>query len=123
MFNEKSVAVLPFANRSENTEDLFFTDGMHDELLTRLSRIAALKVISRTSVMRYRNTEKTIPEIARELSVATILEGGVQRSGTQVRINVQLIDAHTDEHLWAEIYDHNSLNFSIFNSAIGIGIF
>jgi len=105
MLSDKSIAVLPFTNRSERKEDEYFTDGMHDELLTRLSRIAALKVISRTSVMRYRDTEKTIPEIARELSVATILEGGVQRSGNQVRINVQLIDAHTDEHLWAEIYD------------------
>jgi len=105
MFSDKSVAVLPFTNRSERKEDEYFTDGMHDELLTRLSRIAALKVISRTSVMHYRDTEKTIPEIARELSVATILEGGVQRSGNQVRINVQLIDGHTDEHLWAEIYD------------------
>lgn len=105
MYRDKSVAVLPFANRSEQKEDEYFTDGMHDELLTRLSHFAALKVISRTSVMHYRDTEKTIPEIARELSVATILEGGVQRSGHQVRINVQLIDARTDEHLWAEIYD------------------
>jgi len=87
---------------------------MHDELLTRLSRIAAMKVISRTSVLRYRDTEKTIPEIARELSVATILEGGVQRSGNQVRINVQLIDAHTDEHLWAEIYDRELTAENLF---------
>ncbi len=105
MFSDKSIAVLPFVNRSETKEDQYFTDGMHDELLTRLSRIAALKVISRTSVMHYLDTEKTIPEIARELSVATILEGSVQRSGNQVRINVQLINAHTDEHMWAEIYD------------------
>lgn len=103
MFSDKSIAVLPFANRSEQKEDEYFTDGMHDELLTRLSRISALKVISRTSVMRYRETEKSIPEIGKELSVATVLEGGVQRSGKQVRINVQLIDASTDEHLWAEI--------------------
>jgi len=80
MFSDKSVAVLPFVNRSERKDDEYFTDGMHDELLTRLSRIASMKVISRTSVMHYRNTEKTTPEIARELSVATILEGGVQRS-------------------------------------------
>jgi len=114
MFNEKSLAVLPFANRSEKKEDEYFTDGMHDELLTRLSRIGALKVISRTSMMRYRGTEKTIPEIARELSVATILEGGVQRSGRQVRINVQLIDAHTDQHLWAEIYDRELTAENLF---------
>jgi len=105
---------LPFANRSENKEDEYFTDGMHDELLTRLSRISELKVISRTSVMKYRDTEKSIPEIAKELSVATILEGGVQRSGNQVRINVQLIDAHTDEHLWAEIYDRELTTENLF---------
>jgi TolB-like protein/lipoprotein NlpI len=114
MFSDKSVAVLPFTNRSEQKEDEYFTDGMHDELLTRLSRFAALKVISRTSVMHYRDTEKTIPEIARELSVATILEGGVQRSGKQVRINVQLIDARTDQHLWAEIYDRELTAENLF---------
>ena len=114
MFSDKSIAVLPFTNRSEQKEDEYFTDGMHDELLTRLSRIAALKVISRTSVMHYRDTEKTIPEIARELSVATILEGGVQRSGNQVRINVQLIDAHTDAHLWGEIYDRELTAGNLF---------
>ncbi len=114
MFNEKSIAVLPFANRSEKKEDEYFTDGMHDELLTRLSRISELKVISRTSVMHYRDTEKTIPDIARELSVATVLEGGVQRSGNQIRINVQLIDAHTDEHLWAEIYDRELTAENLF---------
>jgi TolB-like protein len=114
MWNEKSIAVLPFANRSELKQDEYFTDGMHDELLTRLSRIKALKVISRTSVMRYRDTEKSLPEIARELSVATILEGGVQRAGEQVRINVQLINAHTDEHLWAEIFDRELTAENLF---------
>jgi TolB-like protein/Tfp pilus assembly protein PilF len=83
----------------------YFCDGMTDDIIIKLSQLKELKVISRTSVMHYRDTEKTIPEIARELSVATILEGGVQRSGDHVRINVQLIDAHTDEHLWAETYD------------------
>ncbi|NNK31633.1 MAG: tetratricopeptide repeat protein, partial [Xanthomonadales bacterium] len=100
-----SIAVLPFANRSGSPENAWFTDGMHDELLTRLSRISALKVISRTSVLRYRDGEQAIPEIAAELGVATVLEGGVQRVGDQVRVNVQLIDGETDEHLWAEIYD------------------
>jgi TolB-like protein/Tfp pilus assembly protein PilF len=114
MFSDKSVAVLPFTNRSDKQEDKYFTDGMHDELLTRLSRIAALKVISRTSVMRYRDTEKSIPEIANELSVATVLEGGVQRSGNQVRINVQLIDARTDEHLWADIFDRELTAENLF---------
>jgi TolB-like protein/Tfp pilus assembly protein PilF len=105
MINDKSVAVLPFVNRSMQAEDEYFTDGIHDELLTQLSRVSALKVISRTSVEKYRNTEKSLPEIARELSVATIVEGAVQRVGNQVRINAQLINAHTDEHLWAETFD------------------
>ena len=111
---EKSIAVLPFVNRSMAKEDEHFTEGMHDELLTRLARIATLRVTSRTSVMRYRDTEKSIPEIADELSVATILEGGVQRQLDQVRINVQLIDARTDEHLWAEIYDRELTADSLF---------
>lgn len=114
MWNEKSIAVLPFINRSKLDEDEYFTDGMHDELLTRLAHIAELKVISRTSVMRYRDTDKSVPEIARELSVATILEGGVQRVGKQVRINVQLIDAHTDEHLWAQIFDRELTTENLF---------
>jgi len=79
MFSDKSIAVLPFANRSDRKEDEYFTDGMHDELLTRLSRIAAMKVISRTSVMRYRDTDKSIPEIARELSVANLWPGAEER--------------------------------------------
>ena len=110
----QSIAVLPFDNRSNREEDQFFTDGMHDEVLTRLARIATLKVISRTTVMRYRDTEKSIPEIAEELSVATILEGGVQRVGNQVRINMQLINAQTDEHLWAEIYDRELTAKNLF---------
>jgi len=102
---QKSIAVLPLANRSAREEDQFFTDGIHDDLLTQLAKIASLKVISRTSVMRYRDTELSIPEIADQLGVTTILEGGIQRSGEQVRINVQLIEAETDKHLWAETYD------------------
>ncbi|MFT5139058.1 MAG: TolB-like protein/Flp pilus assembly protein TadD [Lysobacterales bacterium] len=101
----KSIAVLPFANRSSREEDEFFSDGIHDDLLTSLAKVGSLKVISRTSVMRYRGSELSIPEIAKELGVSTILEGGIQRSANQVRINVQLIDAQTDEHLWAENYD------------------
>jgi len=101
----KSIAVLPFVNRSQQQEDTYFTDGMHDELLTRLAQISALKVVSRTSVLRYRETTKSIPEIGKELMVDTILEGGVQRLGNQVRVNVQLINAQTDEHIWAEIFD------------------
>jgi len=102
---EQSIAVLPFANRSTQQEDLFFTDGIHDDLLTQLAKISGLKVISRTSVMQYRDTTKTIPEIARELGVHSVLEGAVQRAGKRIRINAQLIDVDTDEHLWAETFD------------------
>ena len=109
-----SVAVLPFENRSNREEDEFFTQGMHDDLLTTLAKIGSMKVISRTSVMEYRDTTKKIREIAGELGVANILEGGVQRSGSQVRINVQLIDASTDEHLWAEIYDRKLTAENLF---------
>ena len=103
---ERSIAVLPFRNRSNVVEDAYFVDGMHDDLLTQLSRLSSIeKVISRTSTEQYRNTTKTIPQIGQELGVATILEGGVQRSGNQIRINAQLIDTETDEHLWAHTYD------------------
>jgi len=112
---EKSIAVLPFENRSPNPEDGFFADGMHDELLTHLSKISELLVISRTSVMGYAGTDRKIPEIARELGVATIMEGSVQRAGQRVRINVQLIDAQTDAHLWAEIYDRELTAENIFD--------
>lgn len=103
--NRQSIAVLPFENRSNREEDEFFTDGIHDDLLTTIANIGSMKVISRTSVMEYKGTTKKIPEIARELGVANILEGGIQRAGNKVRINVQLINAETDEHLWAEIFD------------------
>lgn len=113
--NKKSIAVLPLANRSVQAEDAFFAEGLHDELLTQLSRISALRVISRTSVMGYAGTTKRIPEIATELGVATLLEGGVQRSGNRVRINVQLIEAATDEHLWAEVYDRELTADNLFD--------
>jgi len=109
-----SIAVLPFVNRSNRQEDEFFTTGIHDDLLTTIAKIGSLKVISRTSVMEYKDTTKKIPQIARELGVANILEGGIQRTGNQVRINVQLIDAVTDEHLWAEIYDRELTAENIF---------
>lgn len=109
-----SIAVLPFANRSANEDDAFFVDGIHDDLLSHISRISSIKVISRTSVLQYRDTTKTILQIAEELGVATVLEGGVQRAGEQVRINVQLIDARTDEHLWSEIYDRQLSATNIF---------
>jgi TolB-like protein/Tfp pilus assembly protein PilF len=109
-----SIAVLPFANRSANPDDVFFVDGIHDDLLTYVSQIGSLKVISRTSVMEYRDTLKKIPEIARELGVAHVLEGGVQRAGDQVRINVQLIDARSDDHVWSSIYDRQLTAGNIF---------
>jgi len=113
--NKNSIAVLPFANRSNKEDDLFFTEGIHDDLLTQLAKIADLKVISRTSVMKYKNTEKTIPEIASELGVSTILEGGIQRAGNRIRINAQLIDVGTDEHLWAETFDREMTMENIFD--------
>jgi TolB-like protein len=112
--SRQSIAVLPFDNRSRLEEDEFFVEGIHDDLLTNLARIGSLKVISRTSVSQYRDTNKTIPQIAGELGVATIMEGAVQRSGATVRINVQLIDAQTDEHLWAEIFDRELTADNLF---------
>jgi len=112
--SRQSIAVLPFDNRSRLEEDEFFVEGIHDDLLTNLARIGSLKVISRTSVGKYKGTEKTIPEIAAELGVATVMEGAVQRSGNTVRINVQLIDANTDEHLWAEIFDRELTADNLF---------
>jgi TolB-like protein len=111
---EKSIAVLPLANRSAREDDQYFADGMHDDLLTQLAKISSLKVISRTSVMRYRDTEMSIPEIAQQLGVTSILEGGVQRSGDHIRVNMQLIDAQTDEHLWAETYDRQMTAENLF---------
>ena len=109
-----SIAILPFENRSNREEDQFFTDGIHDDLLTTIAKIGSMKVISRTSVMEYKSTTKKLPQIAEELGVANILEGGIQRSGNQVRINVQLIDAATDEHMWAEIYDRELTAENLF---------
>lgn len=112
--DEKSLAVLPFDNRSNREEDQFFTDGIHDDLLTTIAKIGSIKVISRTSVMEYKDTIKKLPQIAKELGVANILQGGIQRSGNQVRINMQLIDAATDKHLWAEIYNRELTAENLF---------
>jgi serine/threonine protein kinase/Flp pilus assembly protein TadD len=103
--SEKSIAVLPFENRSEEKANAYFADGIQDEILTRLSKIADLKVISRTSTQHYKSTPENLPEIARQLGVAHILEGSVQKSGDAVRVNVQLINAATDSHLWADTFD------------------
>jgi TolB-like protein/Tfp pilus assembly protein PilF len=111
---DRSIAVLPFASRSEKEGDIYFVDGIHDEVLTRLSQIGALKIISRTSVMEYRDTAKNMRTIGEELQVAHLVEGSVQRAGDRIRVNVQLIDAGTDEHLWAEIYDREMTAANLF---------
>lgn len=111
----RSVAVLPFDTRSSLEEDGFFAEGMHDDLLTQLSKIDSITVISRTSVQKYKDTEMAIPAIATELGVATIVEGGIQRAGDRVRVNVQLIEAETDRHLWAETYDEELTAANVFH--------
>jgi TolB-like protein/DNA-binding SARP family transcriptional activator len=102
-----SVAVLPFNNMSADPENEFFTDGMHDEIITHLSRIAGLKVISRTSVLEYKDRSENLRAIAEQLGVTNIVEGTVRRANGRVRITTQLIDALTDEHLWTEVYERN----------------
>src|SRR6516225_10116281 len=101
----KSVAVLPFQNLSDDPNNAYFADGIQEEILTRLAKIADLKVISRTSTQRYHSKPGNLAEIAKQLGVANILEGSVQKAGDQVRVNVQLINAQTDSHLWADTYD------------------
>ena len=103
--DKKSIAVMPFKNMSNDPDQEYFSDGMMEEILDRLFKIGDLKVISRTSSMHYKNSDKSIKEIARELRVANIIEGSVRRAGNMVRIAVQLIDAGTDAHLWSEIYN------------------
>ncbi len=104
---DKSIAVLPFENLSDDKENAFFADGMQDDILTNLSKIGDLKVISRTSVMGYRGKTANVREIGKQLGVSNILEGSVRRSGNKVRVNVQLIDANSDEHIWASDYDRD----------------
>jgi serine/threonine protein kinase/Tfp pilus assembly protein PilF len=102
---ERSIAVLPFENLSSDKENAYFAEGIQDEILTRLSKIGDLKVISRTSTQHYKSAPENLPEIAKELGVAHVLEGSVQKSGDAVRVNVQLIKAATDSHLWADTID------------------
>src|ERR1700726_360635 len=104
---DKSIAVLPFENLSDEKENAYFADGVQDDILTNLSKIGDLKVISRTSVMPYRGAKQSVREIGKALGVGTILEGSVRRSGNRVRVNVQLIDATSDEHIWASDYDRD----------------
>lgn len=110
-----SIAVLPFTSRSSIEENRFFADGIHDDILTRLAEIKSLRVISRTSVNEYRDTTRNLRQIGKDLGVSTIVEGAVQRSGDQVRITVQLIDAATDEHIWAKTYDEELTAESLFD--------
>jgi TolB-like protein len=104
---EKSIAVLPLENLSQDPENAYFADGIHEEILTRLAKISELKVISRTSAAKFRASPETLGAIAEKLGVANILEGSVQKSGNAVRVNVQLINARSDVHLWAETYDRS----------------
>ena len=116
---DKSVAVLPFENLSRDPDNAFFTDGVQDEILSDLAKIADLKVISRTSVMQYKNTAtRNLPEIAQALKVAHILEGSVQRSGNRVRVSAQLIDARNDTHVWVEKYDRDLADVFAIQSEI-----
>ena len=109
-----SIAVLPFTSRSTDPDNQYFADGIHDDLLMRLADIGSLRVISRTSVNEYRDATRNLRDIGAELGVATIVEGAVQRAGNQVRITVQLIDAATDEHLWADSYDRELTMENLF---------
>jgi TolB-like protein/tetratricopeptide (TPR) repeat protein len=111
---ERSVAVLPFENVSGLQSNEAFTIGIHDDLISQISRIGSIKTISRTSVLQYRDTQKTIGQIASELGVATILEGGIQRTGSRVRVNVKLIEAKLDRHLWSKTYDRELTAVDVF---------
>ena len=104
---DKSIAVLPFENLSDEKENAYFADGIQDDVLTNLSKISDLRVISRTSVMQYRGRPSNVRDIGKALGVSNILEGSVRRSGNKVRVNVQLIDANSDEHIWASDYDRD----------------
>ncbi|HEX8678689.1 MAG TPA: tetratricopeptide repeat protein, partial [Chthoniobacterales bacterium] len=104
---DKSIAVLPFENLSTDKDNAFFADGLQDDILTNLAKIGDLKVISRTSVMPYRGRPTSVRDIGRDLGVSAILEGSVRKEGNRIRLNVQLIDARTDEHIWAEDYDRD----------------
>jgi TolB-like protein/class 3 adenylate cyclase len=119
---EKSIAVLPFENLSEDKANAYFADGIQDEILTRLSKIADLKVISRTSTQRYKSAPENLPEIGKQLGVAHILEGRVQKSGDTVRVNVQLIKAANDSHLWADTFDRKLTDIFLVETQVATAI-
>jgi TolB-like protein/Tfp pilus assembly protein PilF len=114
----KSIAVLPFENLSHDPDNAYFAEGIQDEILTRLAKVADLKVISHTSTQRYKSSPDNLPEIAKQLGVANILEGSVQKSQDQVRVNVQLINAATDAHLWADSFDRKLIDIFAVESEI-----
>ena len=114
----KSIAVLPFENLSHDADNAYFAEGIQDEILTRLAKVADLKVISHTSTQRYKSSPDNLPQIAKELGVANILEGSVQKSQDQVRVNVQLINAATDAHLWADSFDRKLIDIFAVESEI-----
>jgi TolB-like protein len=114
----KSIAVLPFENLSGNPENAYFTDGIQEEILMRLAKIADLKVVSRTSTVRYKRSPGNLREIATQLGVANVLEGSVQRTADRVHVNVQLIKAASDAHLWAEAYDRQLTDIFAVESEI-----
>src|SRR5215831_7339991 len=119
----KSIAVLPFDNLSSDKENAYFTDGVQDEILTHLAKVADLKVISRMSVMQYKSgVARNLRKIAEELGVAHVLEGSVQRAGNKVRVNAQLIDARNDAHLWAQTYDRDLADVFAIQSEIAKAI-
>ena len=119
---EKSIAVLPFENLSRDPDNAYFADGIQDEILTRLAKIADLKVISRTSTRGYQSNPGNLSEIAKQLGVANILEGSVQKAGNQVRVNVHLVNVQTGSQLWAETYDRKLSDIFVIESEIAKGI-
>src|SRR5205823_8558 len=118
----KSIAVLPFENRSEDKANAYFAHGIQDEILVRLGKIADLKVISRTSTQHYKSAPENLRKVGKELGVAHLLEGSVQRTANRVRVNAQLIDARTDAHLWAQTYDRDLADVFAIQSEIARAI-
>lgn len=118
----KSIAVLPFTNMSEDKGTAYFADGVHEDLLTQLALLGDLRVVSRTSVMEYRDTKKNMRQIGAELGVGLLIEGAIRRAGNQVRVTAQLIDAHSDKHLWAKSYDRELKDIFAIQSELAIEI-
>src|SRR5438046_577762 len=120
--SQKSIAVLPFDNLSRDPDNAYFCEGVQDEILTRLAKVADLKVISRTSTQHFKSAPENLPEIAKQLGVTNILEGSVQKAADQVRVNVQLINAITDAHVWADTYDRKLTDIFAVESEIAKNI-